>query len=349
MSLARRLLKTLTYPIRRILDPRFHDVTHRISQSRQEIGALDARVGAVATTMEQRVLDVTAAQVETLAAVGQELRGATGEIAAINRGLTALEQRVMGLTLEDHERSYRERMARATGGALEQLDQQGADLINYAASHRGFAAQAGLWLNPPVVLEHRAESVRVSTVNERIVELPFAMRALGDVPIGARVLDFGSAESQVSLSLASLGYRVTALDLTAYPFTHPGLEAVRSPLEQWDAEPGSFDAALVISTVEHVGLGWYGEPAGAYDDLRAMARIRELVRPGGVAVLTVPYGTATVTDVQRVYDRAGLDDLLQGFDVTERLIVEEQDGRWIGVEESTEHAVALVAARVPDA
>lgn len=330
MSLIRRVFGALMFPIRRILDPRFHDIAHRVATTQQAVQEL-----------ERRLDGVTAAQVEALTVLGQDLRVTTS-------GVAELRDAVANLTIEDHERFYRERMARMIADDdLRELDQQAADLINYAQSHRGFAAKRGLWLNPPLTVEHRAGDVRLGSVNERIVEVPYAMRALRDVPLGGRVLDFGSSESHVALSLASMGYRVTALDLSAYPFTHPHLEVVRSPLELWDAPAASFDAATVISTVEHVGLGWYGETPDRFDDLRAMRRIAELVRPGGLVVLTVPYGAAEVTDVQRVYDAAGLDRLLDGLETVERLVVEEREGRWIPVDDSTGHAVALATARVP--
>jgi 2-polyprenyl-3-methyl-5-hydroxy-6-metoxy-1,4-benzoquinol methylase len=161
------------------------------------------------------------------------------------------------------------------------------------------------------------------------------------------VLDFGSAESTVSLSLASMGFEVTALDMRRYPFAHPNLQSVAAAIEGWDAEPASYDAAFCISTVEHVGLGWYGDPDGADDgDHRALERIGGWLRPGGLLVLTVPYGAPGVDAVQRRYDRAALDALLHGWDVVERRIVEQVDDvTWQPVEESDGHAVALVVAR----
>ena len=79
----------------------------------------------------------------------------------------------------------------------------------------------------------------VSTVHERIVEVPYAFRALSGLAPGSRVLDVGSAESTVALSLAALGYRVTALDLRPYPFEHPLLEVVAAPLEEVGASGGA--------------------------------------------------------------------------------------------------------------
>ena len=59
---------------------------------------------------------------------------------------------------------------------------------------RGSDAQSGLWY-----------------MDERIVEIPFALAALGRLPRGARVLDIGGADSVFPISAASLGYRVTSI------------------------------------------------------------------------------------------------------------------------------------------
>jgi 2-polyprenyl-3-methyl-5-hydroxy-6-metoxy-1,4-benzoquinol methylase len=245
-------------------------------------------------------------------------------------------------------RAVRERLARLSDGRLEDLDTAAADVLNYAGSHRGYAAQRELWFNPPLVIAYGEKDVRLSNVNERIVEVPFALRALGDVPVGSRVLDFGSSESWVALSLASMGYQVTALDLREYPFSHPNLTSVASPIETWSVQPDSYDAVLCISTLEHVGLGWYGDPDDAEAGDVALRRLSELLRAGGLLVLTVPYGTAEVTDVQRRYDRAQLDALLAGWEVLERVIVEQRDDvTWQPVPQSTKNAVALVVARNP--
>ncbi len=237
----------------------------------------------------------------------------------------------------------------AVGSRVDELEDALARVINYAESHEGFAAQLGLWLNPAISLRHHRGGVGVGDVNERILEVPFAFRALGSVPADGRVLDFGAAESSVALSLASLGYRVTALDLRPYPFTHPNLVSVASPLETWEVPDSSFDAILCISTVEHVGLGWYGEAASedTHADHAAMTRLAGLLDDGGVLALTVPYGNAEVTAVQRTYDADTLDALLEGWDVEERSVhARTAPGVWARAEASAAGpAVAMVVAR----
>jgi 2-polyprenyl-3-methyl-5-hydroxy-6-metoxy-1,4-benzoquinol methylase len=346
MRLVRQLANALLFPIRRILDPRFHDVTHRVSETHRDIGTLDAKVSATMGQVENVAREASASSVESVALIGQELRGSTVQLQASIEGLRTY---IDAVTMGEHERFLTEHLRRlADGGTVQQLDGPSAELIDYALSHRGFEAQARLWMNPPLVVHHSQGAVELTTVNERIIEVPFAFRALQAIPVGGKVLDFGAAESTVSLSLASMGYDVTAIDLTGYPLRHPNLTAVTAPLEHWDVEEGSFDGAVVLSTIEHVGLGWYGEPAGRFDDRGAMVKLGKLVKPGGTIVLTTPYGTSGVDDMQRRYDQATLAALLEGFEVVERIIAIQQDPvTWVPVDETTEDAVALVTVRVP--
>jgi SAM-dependent methyltransferase len=344
VSAARRLGRALLWPIRRVLDPRFADVNRRLTSATQEIEATRTDVGSLTGNFDQLVGGYTATNVEAMTFLGRQLRQLE---ASVDEVQSALHEVAHNQDLQH----YVSRLERLAGADVTDLDGAAALLINFANSHRGFAAQRNLWLNPPLTVEHLAGDVRLGNVNERIVELPYALSAMRTIAPGASILDFGAAESTLSLSLASLGYLVTALDLREYPFSHPLLESVASPLEQWETGARQFDAVLCVSTVEHVGLGWYGGSRGDEDgDLRAMRRLLELTRPGGLLVLTVPYGRPGVDDVQRRYDRRGLDALLDGWDETDRRIVERIDGvTWKPAEDSDGHAVALVTARAPEA
>jgi hypothetical protein len=338
MAVARTLGRAALWPVRRLLDPRFADVNRRLHAARQEISTTTAAVGELSSDVNQIVGGYAATSVESLTFLGSQLRGLETTVASLAENVGSLA-----------EGNFATRMQGMVDRGVEALDEPVSKLINHAEGHEGFAAQRELWLNPPLTLEHLEGDVRLGQVNERIVEVPYALRAMNDVAPGSAVLDFGCAESSVSLSLASLGYRVTALDLRPYPFAHPNLDAVTSPLEQWNPGDRRYAAVLVISTVEHVGLGWYGEQRGASDgDVRAMRRLLELSEPGALLVLTVPYGGPSVDALQRRYDRVGLDALLEGWTETDRAIVEQVDDHtWQPVEESDGHAVALVTARAP--
>jgi hypothetical protein len=234
------------------------------------------------------------------------------------------------------------------GGTLAQLDAPRAAYLNWASGPDGYASQAGLWFNPPVPVHHDAGGVEVLLVNERIVEQPFVFRALAGLPGDARILDVGGSESTVGLSLATLGHRVTVVDPRPYPLRHRNLAHAGCRLDELPDPVVPFDAAVVLSAVEHFGLEHYGlEWSDARADLAALARLRELVAPGGLLVLTVPFAEqATVDDFQRVYDEAGLRELLAGWDVRTSLRVGRIDRlTWeLGAASRERHGVALVIA-----
>jgi hypothetical protein len=341
-SPAKKVGRAAAYPLIRLLEPRFADLVRRLTDTRQAVHD-EAAVTRVAMTenVDTIVGGYAASHVESLSHIGTEMR-------QVDEAIQALSQRIDELGSESAIRHLLERLG--PEARVDDLDAVLAALLNYAESHRGFAAQRGLWLNPPISLQYSAGAVDVGGITERIVEVPFAYRALGQVPAGSRVLDFGAVESPIALSLASLGYTVTALDLRPYPFEHPNLTSVAKPLEEWDVAEASFDAVLCISTIEHVGLGWYGEEPGEArgGDRAAMDRLATLLVPDGRLVLTVPYGTTGVTDVQRTYDGASLDALLDGWRVLERQVVAQTGSlAWSPVDDAAADAVAMVVAMPP--
>ena len=235
------------------------------------------------------------------------------------------------------------------GGTLEGLDAPRAAYLNWATGPDGYAAQAGLWFNPPVPVHHNAGGVEVLLVNERIVEQPFVFGVLAGLPRAARILDVGGSESTVGLSLATLGHRVTVVDPRPHPLAHPNLAHAACRLDELEAPAERFHAVVVLSAVEHFGLEHYGgaAPAAARADLAALARLRELVAPRGLLVLTVPFAEqASVDSLQRVYDEAGLGELLAGWEVRTSLRCGRTDRlTWeLGTPSRERHGVALVTA-----
>ena len=152
-------------------------------------------------------------------------------------------------------------------------------------------------------------------VNERIVEIPFVFRHL-DLPPGAAVLEFGSVKSWVSLALASLGYRVTGVDLRPYHYSHPNVRFLQGDFRAARLPAGSFDGVVAVSAIEHCGLSGYGEKGFERGDHEVVAEIRRVLKPGGRFLVTVPFGKAGVSRRGwRVYDAAALALLLRDFEV----------------------------------
>lgn len=276
------------------------------------------------------------AQQQTFTELHSEIGGLHGLLRADMEATTEAFT-VLGRSLREIEtvvgeawsgsRAYVQQLAE---GRIEEMDQDVARLLNYANTDTGFAAQRGLWFNPPVLVQYESGDADVRHVNERVAEVPFVFRALASVPAGARVLDVGASESTVCLSLATLGYDVTAIDPRSNPLRHPNLRVVVGKVEELQADV-SFAAVVCLSTIEHIGVAAYHQTADdRRADLEAMGKIRDLTEPGGVLVLTTSYGPSRVDDFSRNYDRAGLDELLDGWDVQERVFLARADERtWV--------------------
>ncbi|MEA2645273.1 MAG: hypothetical protein QOE92_356 [Chloroflexota bacterium] len=218
--------------------------------------------------------------------------------------------------------AFAERAAPALRGLpLARVGPETAATINWAVGHEGFSAQAGLWFNPAVNVQLRPASAELVAVNERIVEVPFAMGVAAELPQGSHVVDIGSAESTVALSLASLGLHTTALDPRGYPLGHTLLDVVEEGLFDWRGPSEPLDGVFCVSTIEHLGLRAYSQPGGRDGgDREAMELFLRWLRPGGLLALTTPYGRAETTDFERTYDDARLAALLEGFEVLDQRV-----------------------------
>lgn len=142
-------------------------------------------------------------------------------------------------------------------------------------------------------------------ISEQIVENAMV---LGNIPPQAHtVLDFGGVESMLPMTLVALGYAVTVWDQRPYAFAHPLLSTVqRDILAGAPPQLGPYDVVISVSTIEHLGLGSYGDVTMDDADARGIEVLWSLVKPGGRMIATVPVGRAAVHRGFRVYDRERL-------------------------------------------
>lgn len=189
--------------------------------------------------------------------------------------------------------------------------------------------EKNFFINNPIFVKYKKrfdlakfrseQTLKSVNVNERIVEIPFAIQAAAALPKGAKILDLGCTESPLPLQLAALGYAVTGFDFREYPYRHPNLTFVQGDMTKLPFENATFDGIMSISTLEHVGIGFYADPQEvAQADKKAIAEIIRVLKPGGIFVLTAPYGVKAQNSHQRIYDQKGLEDLFSAFSVQER-------------------------------
>uniref|UniRef100_A0A1I7TS81 Methyltransf_11 domain-containing protein n=1 Tax=Caenorhabditis tropicalis TaxID=1561998 RepID=A0A1I7TS81_9PELO len=83
----------------------------------------------------------------------------------------------------------------------------------------------------------------------------------------------------------------------------------------WEKYVDSFDFAASFSSIEHIGLGQFGEPIDAIGDLREIQKIRCVLKPGGLLFLGLPIGLdAVVFNLHRVYGPIRLAMMMTGFE-----------------------------------
>jgi len=189
---------------------------------------------------------------------------------------------------------------------------------------------------------------------ERVVEYPFIYQNLAGV--AGPILDIGCAHSGLPIALASCGYVVIGIDILPYPYRHPNLRAVRGDAVRCPFAAGSFGAVLAISAIEHIGLGHYGDPTASVGDREVVREIARILRPGGRAILTVPFGRALTDDFKRVYDPPRLRELLTPLVPLRIQYAWSREGLWTPCAEAeaatadwtgSTRAVALVVAAPP--
>jgi len=148
----------------------------------------------------------------------------------------------------------------------------------------------------------------------RIVEYPWILR---NIPSKGRVLDIGSTGSQLPLMLAGLGYEVWTIDIRKYEYDGitNNLNCVIGDIKETNFTDSFFDIVLAISTIEHIGLGRYGDLIDKEGDRNAMKEIKRIITNDGILLMTVPFGKRSISKLHRVYNQKSLLMLLENFNI----------------------------------
>jgi SAM-dependent methyltransferase len=128
-------------------------------------------------------------------------------------------------------------------------------------------------------------------------------------------LDLGCSESTLGLELASNGFNVVGIDVRNHPLTHPNFKFIQEDICESKLPDNTFDVAIALSTIEHIGLGAYGDTKGEGLDRAAMKEVYRILKPGSILLLTTPFGKPVVTSLHRIFDGNSLRALLGGFDI----------------------------------
>ncbi len=149
---------------------------------------------------------------------------------------------------------------------------------------------------------------------ERLVEQPFLFRHIDEPP--KSVLDIGCWESIISPQLAMLGYDVIGVDIQDYGYKHRNFRFIKGDFNQI-AFDKKFDVIIDISAIEHFGLPVYTNTTVDLDaDKKAIAKVKELLKPRGQFIFTAPYGISGIyNNFERIYDEMDILRFFEGFKI----------------------------------
>ena len=150
-----------------------------------------------------------------------------------------------------------------------------------------------------------------------------------DESAGSRILAVGDNDENSAQVLTDNGYRVLGVDLRPHcrggPISYFRLQGDFVELVSRKVLP-EFDCIYSLSAIEHFGLGTYGTferapPNPNYDEV-ALQAMCSLLKSGGTAYLTVPYGQDYVSHGTdwRVYNHQAVRNrLTTGFAIEQEI------------------------------
>ncbi|CAI5489813.1 unnamed protein product [Closterium sp. NIES-64] len=133
-------------------------------------------------------------------------------------------------------------------------------------------------------------------------------------PLGGKsVLIIGSQWPWVeAICLGFDAHAITTVDFNRPVASHPRLRQL--VVGELEGSSETWDVAVSFSSLEHDGLGRYGDPINPNGDLERMKKIKGLLKPGGLLFLGVPTGNDTlVFNAHRIYGPIRMPLLTESF------------------------------------
>jgi len=119
-------------------------------------------------------------------------------------------------------------------------------------------------------------------------------------------------------------YRPPVLEL-------PNLEVYHGDLMKLPFESNSISSLSCMHTVEHIGLGRYGDPIDPDGDLKAIRELKRVLAPGGSLLFVVPIGgkAKIMFNAHRIYSYEMIKDYFSDLQLKEFALIPEKDGPMI--------------------
>lgn len=109
----------------------------------------------------------------------------------------------------------------------------------------------------------------------------------------------------------------------------PGLESLKADLLKLDFADNSIASLSCMHTVEHIGLGRYGDPIDYNGDIKAMSELARVLAQSGNLLFVVPIGSKSIIqfNAHRIYTKEQIVSLFNkfGLELIEFALIPEKD------------------------
>lgn len=114
-------------------------------------------------------------------------------------------------------------------------------------------------------------------------------------------------------------YRPAELNLS-------GLKSLHGNLHKLPFENNSVDSISCMHTIEHVGLGRYGDPIDTDGDIKAINELKRVVKSGGNLLFVTPLGQPKIQfNAHRIYSYEQIIKYFEGFELKEFSLIPEYE------------------------
>jgi SAM-dependent methyltransferase len=105
-----------------------------------------------------------------------------------------------------------------------------------------------------------------------------------------------------------------------------GLESLQGDLTKISFPDNSVESLSCLHTIEHIGLGRYGDPIDYDGDIKAIAELKRVVKPGGSLLFVTPTGKPRIQyNAHRIYSYDQVVEHFSGFELKEFSLVPDKE------------------------